>query len=292
MLYVNWNRLAKALIPFGDATGLKVSLYDRTGREIMAYPRKHALFCEGIRKYALEKCLACDKAAMKACLDTKEGYYVYQCHAGPSEVLVPLKKDDMIIGFMMFGQMFIKKEGVTLQEQRKQAAKCYCEITGRGYAYALKTLDELVVKSEREILGAKEILNICIEFLLFHQAVRVSEKDFTETLDSYIEKHIEEPISVEQLCATFGMGRTTLYNTVRRQLKRSIMSYIQDYRIRYACRLLCESDLPVTQISDKVGFNDYNYFLRIFKKKMGISCNAYRKENEKDSRDSPLAGGQ
>ena len=50
-----------------------------------------------------------------------------------------------------------------------------------------------------------------------------------------------------------------------------IATYVRKKRLSKAKALLKTTDIPIPQISDKVGFSDYNYFLRAFKKEYGIS---------------------
>jgi hypothetical protein len=47
----------------------------------------------------------------------------------------------------------------------------------------------------------------------------------------------------------------------------SVSKYINFVRLEKAKDTLSKTDLSVREISDQVGFNDYNYFCRVFKKK-------------------------
>ena len=60
-----------------------------------------------------------------------------------------------------------------------------------------------------------------------------------------------------------------------------IAEHIKNLRIEEAKRLLVETDLPVYQIADQVGFTDYNYFCRVFKKEVGLPAKKYRNANKK-----------
>jgi AraC-like DNA-binding protein len=48
-------------------------------------------------------------------------------------------------------------------------------------------------------------------------------------------------------------------------------------KIRRACRLLKQTDLNITEIAFRSGFEDSNYFARQFRKIMGVSPSLYRK---------------
>lgn len=55
-----------------------------------------------------------------------------------------------------------------------------------------------------------------------------------------------------------------------------IAEYIRTLRLQQAQTLLKESDIPITEIAASVGFDDYNYFRRVFKKETGCSAKKYR----------------
>ena len=69
----------------------------------------------------------------------------------------------------------------------------------------------------------------------------------------------------------------------------TVKDFILTERIHLAKKLLTSSDNSLTEISEKVGFNDYSYFIRIFKKRTGLSPLKYRKTSERLSNKGPLA---
>ena len=57
----------------------------------------------------------------------------------------------------------------------------------------------------------------------------------------------------------------------------SIAKYILKKRIEKAAQLLSESGCHVREAAINVGFYDYNYFSKVFKKEMGITPLKYKK---------------
>lgn len=55
--------------------------------------------------------------------------------------------------------------------------------------------------------------------------------------------------------------------------------YLLDVRIRHASAMLKESVLPVTEVALRCGFDDSNYFSRVFRKYTGRSPSEYRTQN-------------
>ena len=56
-----------------------------------------------------------------------------------------------------------------------------------------------------------------------------------------------------------------------KQYTNGIASFIKLKRLAKAKELVLKTDMPISDISDSVGFSDYNYFLRVFKKHYGVS---------------------
>jgi len=53
--------------------------------------------------------------------------------------------------------------------------------------------------------------------------------------------------------------------------------YLQQVRIQNATKMLVETDFAISEIADLNGFEDSNYFIKIFKQHIGITPHRYRK---------------
>lgn len=90
-------------------------------------------------------------------------------------------------------------------------------------------------------------------------------------LSNYTDRHIAEDIRIDDICRALNISRTLLYEKTKQYTNGGIASFIRSRRLETAKKLLSETDLSVPEVSDRVGFSDYNYFLRVFKKHFGIS---------------------
>ena len=95
------------------------------------------------------------------------------------------------------------------------------------------------------------------------------QSDRVEQAVRYIEEHYSYPISIEDIAGYTGVCRSYLYRMFRKVLKKSPRDYVEEYRIRQACQLLGETNLPVTTIAHSVGYEDPLYFSKAFKKNIG-----------------------
>ncbi|MFC5649999.1 helix-turn-helix domain-containing protein [Paenibacillus solisilvae] len=94
----------------------------------------------------------------------------------------------------------------------------------------------------------------------------------------YIDKHLEESISIEQLAHKVGWTHEHLSRSFVRYTSRTPREVIIQRRVERACQLLIYEEKSVKQIAYTVGFSDENYFCRVFKVVKGVTATAYRKK--------------
>jgi len=94
---------------------------------------------------------------------------------------------------------------------------------------------------------------------------------------SYLEHHLTEKITLKELEEETGMSMSSLNRHFRRVTGVPPLEYHLRQRIRRACTLLRQTDLNITEIAFRTGFEDSNYFTRQFRKVTGQTPSAYRK---------------
>jgi len=81
-----------------------------------------------------------------------------------------------------------------------------------------------------------------------------------------------------QLAASVSMGTESFIRLFKRWTGETPIRYVQQVRIREACRLLSETRLPIDEIALRTGFPDRFYFSRVFKRHTSRSPAAYRRD--------------
>ena len=94
---------------------------------------------------------------------------------------------------------------------------------------------------------------------------------------AYLCEHAGEQITLTEVAAHFAVSPSHLSRVFHQETGFGVREYLIQYRIRQACDLLLNSGLTVTQIADRCGFSDSNYFGDAFKKATGLSPREYRK---------------
>lgn len=102
--------------------------------------------------------------------------------------------------------------------------------------------------------------------------------DMVQRLLGFIAVHLEEKLSVESLAAHFHVSRRHLERLVHQETGATIVDHMHSIRIAQARRLLEDSNDPVAQIAEHVGYQDPAFFSRLFSRHMGKSPSQYRRE--------------
>ena len=88
---------------------------------------------------------------------------------------------------------------------------------------------------------------------------------------SRIEECYYENLTLSQMAADYHINTSYLGQVFKKEKGVSFTSYINGFRIRKAKELLADPGLKVYEIAEKVGFTDYHYFLKIYKKFTGTN---------------------
>ena len=85
-------------------------------------------------------------------------------------------------------------------------------------------------------------------------------------LTEHIDQHLSEAITVEDLARALGMANSTLSELCQREIGIPPAEFVMRRKLDEAERLLIATDLPVREISDRLGFNNERYFSTVFRR--------------------------
>jgi AraC-like DNA-binding protein len=85
--------------------------------------------------------------------------------------------------------------------------------------------------------------------------------------------------TLESLALEIGMSRSVFFNQFKKLVHETPLSYLTNWRIRQAQKLLMTNSSNISQIAAKVGYQSEAAFNRIFKSKTGQTPAVYRRSN-------------
>lgn len=156
---------------------------------------------------------------------------------------------------------------------------------------ALKRLKELYSAAEKELHGQKDGFWPCrsrsylmeLLFYIVYTFVEASpdnevspEQDDFSKIAEYLNEHIDEPITVETVTKKFAINRNKLNDIFMKQASMTCHDYLLNLRLDLAKVMLTNTELPINEISSRVGYPDANYFAKLFKNMTGRTPSQYR----------------
>lgn len=94
---------------------------------------------------------------------------------------------------------------------------------------------------------------------------------------AFITKDLTKHYTIEQLSERFGISTTTLKKCFRGVYGTSVYAYLRTYRLQIAQKMLIETGLQITEIANKIGYENPNKFTSAFREVYGISPTEFRK---------------
>ena len=132
---------------------------------------------------------------------------------------------------------------------------------------ALDTLQKNIIKN---------ILKAIILSLQKNTEISKFSKLTQDTL-SYIQNNYKNRLTVPMICENVSYSAPHLSRTFKKETGQSVIDYQIMLRIEAAKSLIIEKEMPMSKIAAQVGYDDYNYFTHLFKKRVGCSPLNYTK---------------
>ena len=98
-----------------------------------------------------------------------------------------------------------------------------------------------------------------------------------ENIVEEIQSRYNENITLTGFSEKHNISAGHLSNLLKERLGMSFSEYITAKRVQKAKELLADERLSVEKVANEVGYKDYFYFTKVFKKAVGISPSKYRK---------------
>jgi len=94
----------------------------------------------------------------------------------------------------------------------------------------------------------------------------------------YIEKHYAESLSLRQVAAQVHLNPSYFSHLFKKITGASFVNYLIEVRMDKAKQLLSNTDLNVTEVAGKVGYDLPNYFAKLFKQSAGVTPKEFRRQ--------------
>lgn len=197
---------------------------------------------------------------------------------------------------IQFNEDFAGKELWQLPEMKKiqelfTAARQGLTIKGQTKQAMIGQMLRMLRRNNAERI-ADLILIICtlaesgqyktLSSLQFASSYTEKDGDRLNKVYMHVVNHFTGKLSLEEIAEVANMSPTAFCRYFKSRTHKTFSRFLVETRINYACKLLVNDDISVTQAAFEAGFNTSSYFNRQFCKIKGMSPLLYRKKFRKE----------
>lgn len=114
------------------------------------------------------------------------------------------------------------------------------------------------------------ILNYILYELLDSSTVRCDNEHVARII-SYIDENILEKHTLASISSYAGLTKEYTCNIFKRETGKTLIDYVNERKILLAKELILNNEMPLSEVAVYLGFDNYNYFSRLFKKYLNSS---------------------
>ena len=208
--------------------------------------------------------------------------HIYCCHAGFSDIVVPLfDKSGTYLGCLTSGQFYIEGNRRPGEEDFQHLA----ELTGKDAGVLRSYCRNTIVLSREQIEGVIGYLKLMGQLivsthqnLMFMESVNAPDKILA--VQDYIHQNFAKPLTVESVAGKFFFSTNYFSRIFRREIGVGFNSYLNCYRVDKAKEMLEETELSIGEISFFCGFGSISQFNRVFRSVTGTTPREFRKQSD------------
>lgn len=126
---------------------------------------------------------------------------------------------------------------------------------------------------EPEQTGAEDLMVKMLDGITKHY-------EYVEFAKRYVSEHYHQHISLSELAAIAHVSPSHLSRLFHREVGVNFRTYLIQYRMRQAAKLLEEKPFKCMEVAKLVGYQDYYQFSKLFKKTIGINPRDYQKRRK------------
>lgn len=185
---------------------------------------------------------------------------------------------------------WIGMQGIKVKSYLERTSLPQTLVFRYGNDARLRSCHERLFEAEQQA-GNRDLLmnSILYEYLFlladrFPNEAPASEENrsnYVEEVLRFIEGAYCDPITVQDIADHLSLNRSYLHRQFKNVVGMSIQNYLLDYRIRRACALLKNTDLPIHVVARSVSYQDPLHFSKLFHQKKGVSPSEYRERKKK-----------
>ncbi len=272
-MIVNYDiqKINAALQDFYNATGINMDLLKADFSYVSFNHRGNECYCQSIQKTEAGKkaCALSDECLLKKCQESKKPE-MHVCHAGLVDVAVPILYEDIIIGYIILGQMKADTDFSALTD--------YISELGLDITEMETYFSEISFFDSGKIQSVSNIASMLVKHILLENMLKPAFDENMQKAVTFINENLENDLSIRSISKSINVSKSVLYKRFHACFNCTVSEYINIKRVEKSIELLTKTDLSIEEISQKSGFASASYYSKIFKKLKGVAPLKYKKK--------------
>ncbi|WP_297598750.1 PocR ligand-binding domain-containing protein [uncultured Cetobacterium sp.] len=288
MLYKYRKELIKIQEEIVNMTKMAIVIVDDEGN-YLTEKSNYSEFCKIFRKNKELNCFCekCDvKALSKVFLSLKP--YIYRCHAGLVDMIIPIIYQGELIGAFLVGQILLEDEetfelenilieNVGKEFNLKKIAENYDFLKKVKYndLQSIASILHYTSVYISECIKNKKWYNHIVENNIKEERVQYSHSQISAAI-THINEKIKENIYLEDVAGLCNLSISQFSRVFKKEIGKTFKEYILIKKVEKAKYFLEITNKSLSEISNEIGIEDSSYFTKVFKKYEKICPKDYR----------------
>lgn len=275
-LNVDLVKLRQILKDFHILTGASICIFDIDYTPITAYPDEPPAICKLVKstKEGFNACALSDKTGCELCAKNKKTVS-YVCHAGLIDTVTPIMHNNIVYGYIMFGQ--VTNSEINKKQTLKRIIES-CEKYGLQKEEICKIFSKLKFLDNEKYQAATNIMVACSCYIFLSDMIQIDNEMVITQIIDFFDEHYKENISIKDIEKNFFLTKNKIYQLFEKNYHTTPIQYLNSVRLSKSKELILYSDLTLTEICEQCGFNNYNYFIKQFKSVFGEPPHRFKKK--------------
>lgn len=252
--------LCEQFSSLSEIIGTNISIYDNNFHNANVQNAKNNSLCSYLNSEIQKRCNNSDSKALKRAQESDSPFY-YNCHFGYIEIMIPYQIDNETKIYVVIGPF----KDLTKEDEVKNRIKEICELTHKDYIRSIESFSITPIFTEEKYNSVVNIINTIIEYAKKVNWISIMDGFVKNELDPYLAINISKNILTSDLTSRFYYTAKQLESIVKKQTGLTPKKYILYYKMNYAKNKLVSTNESLQNIAYSVGFDDYNYFIKVFK---------------------------
>ena len=274
------RNMEEILRDFHTVSGMDISVVDCNFHTISLSRCEGETVCSALHRdiHAIDTCKSSDIERLSA-VKVSRAPLLYTCPFGITEAIVPIIRDDELIGYIISAlgiektseDEIIKLSTITRSTDRK---------------LLFERIDKARKLTSDEVYAYFNMIKVLAEYIANDDTLISNYESIGQLIKRYVKNNLTRKLTLNDIARNLHCSTVTLTEHFKREFGITINEYITKKRMELAEKILLSTDKPLREIAALTGFADVEYFSRTFKKHHGISPASWRREKGRNHDDN------